>query len=223
MKKTICILLLAALTISANSQIEKGSKILTLNGMCSVTNTASGVYNNSLEEHAKSLSLGASYSFVQKKFLFGFGLDFAIGQNKQVFKTEILKKYNQSERDVVLSSLILPTIYGGYYQRIFDKLYFTTNLRLGVGAVSYNVTSLTSLYDVDAGTLISEPVQLKEHAIIATAELKPEFTYFFSKKTGISLYTGGLEYSMAEWNFASSNFMLNFNPNNWMVGLKIII
>ncbi len=224
MKKTIFTVLLTLLTIYANSQIEKGSKLLTLNGMCANINTINGVFNSSLEENKKTLSLGASYSFIQKEFLFGFGLDFAIERNKKFFKNEILNKYYQSEQNTTVSSIILPNIYVGYYKHIFDKLYFTTNLRLGVGAVFYSLNGSTSLFDEEeAGTMISELNQAREIAVLTTVDVKPEFTYFFSKKIGISLYTGGIEYSMAKWNFTSSNLILNFNPNNWLVGLKISI
>lgn len=223
MKRTLCTLLLATITFNAFSQLEKGSKMLTLNGMCSVTNTSSGTYRNSLEEHAKSLSLGGSYSFVQKNFLFGFGLDLGVGLNKQTFKTEILNTYNQRERDVVFSSLILPNFYVGYYRRIFDKLYFTTNLKVGVGGVFSSLSSVTTFYEEGVSILSSELVYKNGNTMVAIAGIHPEFTYFFSKKIGISLYTGGIEYAMADWNFASSNFMINFNPNNWQVGLKIAI
>ena len=114
MKKTIFTLLLTVLTINANSQIEKGGKILSLNGMCGNINTIDGMYNNSLEENKKTLSLGAAYSFIQKKFLFGFGLDFALERNNKTFNNNILNKYYQSERNLTFSSIILPNIYVGY-------------------------------------------------------------------------------------------------------------
>ncbi len=223
MKKSICTLLLAAITIHAFSQLEKGSRMLTLNGMCSVTNTSSGTYRNSLEEHAKSLLLGGSYSFVQKNLLFGFGLYLGAGLNKQTFKTETLNTYHQYENERVLSALILPNVYVGYYKRVFERLYFTTNLRVGVGGIFNSSSNTTTFYEEGISILRSQLTYKTENAMVAIAGVQPEFTYFFSKKIGISVFTGGIEYSIADWNFASSNFMINFNPNNWQVGLKILI
>jgi hypothetical protein len=138
--------------------------------------------------------------------LFGFGLDFAYELDQKLFKSEILNKYYQSERNKTASSIILPNIYAGYYKQIFDKLYFTTNLRLGVGAVFYRLIGSTSSYDEQAGLFTTDLDQVREFSVLTTVDIKPEFTYFFSKKIGISLYTGGIEYSMVKWNFSNSNF-----------------
>lgn len=223
MKKILLFILVTGLTFNVTAQLKSGDKVLSLNGMYTIVNRGSGVYNNSLSEKNNSLVVGASLSFIQDNFLFGIGVDYLNEYDLKSFTINIIDKYSQHERDISKSSAILPNVYAGYYRRIIDKLYFTTNLKLSVGKIFANTLSSTLSIDNTTGPSTLSSTQSQNEVTYASVAFQPEFTYYLSKKIGLSLYPGGIDYSFMNWDTANSNLIINFNPNNWLVGLKIVL
>lgn len=223
MKKNFLAILIIGSIFSATAQLKKGDITLSLNGMYTITNDYNGVQNNSLSERNSSLVSGASLTFIQNNFLFGFGLDYI---NESISKQSVImfpSDFYQLEYDIVNSTIFLPNVHVGYYHSIAKNLYFTTNLKISIGAFSSKtMTALTSQgFPTDSHLPNFQPTPVNE--AYTNAGLHPEFTYYFSKKFGVSLYPGGIDYSFLNWNTKGSNLIFDFNPNNWLVGVKFVL
>ncbi len=221
MKKVFLTIFIIALIVNVSAQLKKGDITLSLNGMYTTTNNYTGVYNNSLTERNSSLVTGASLSFIRNNFLFGFGFDFL---NENDAKKSILFfniNSNQLEQELMNSSILLPNVYVGYYCTIANNLCFNSNLKFSIGALSSKTVSLGN--GLQTGNSLPNGQEITENATYANVGIHPEFTYFISKKFGLSLYPGGIDYSFLNWNTAGSTLIFNFNPNNWLVGVKFVL
>ena len=230
MKGIIIITILFFNIIQLYSQFKKGESFLSISGMYSRGTTESGVNFNTTFVKGEYINSGMSLSAVISDcFLIGAGLDY---NNKNEIRNSnllITDKYFQAEEMNLNSSILVPNIYVGYYYGITRELYFNTNLKLRFGENTIKVNGqqeLTTLLNT------SSDINIYPEKLITTYKYKtkgnyfstsilPEFTYFVTNKIGLTLGIGGIEYALTKWDTKNSTFVLNFNPNNWQVGLKM--
>ena len=229
MKKTILIVAIAFTAFDLHSQFKKGDSFFNVNGMYANTTTETGVNSNSLSVKGKYFNGGVSLSaIISNCLLIGAGLDY--NNQKEIRNSNLLLLDNtfQAEEMNVNSSFLIPNIYVGYYYGITKGLYFNTNLKLRLGTNNTNVDGqqvfISSIFpstDNTALTEISKNYKYEKKADYFSTSILPELTYFVTNKIGLTLGVGGLEYALTGWDTENSNFTLNFNPNNWQLGMKI--
>jgi len=222
MKKSILIIFIIGLSVNASAQLNNGDIALSLDGMYSRTSNYTGVYNNSLSGLNSTFTTGASVSFIQNHFLFGFGLDYFHQSETKLSIVNFQDIYFQMEQDFVNSFALLPNVHVGYYYSVVKNLYFTANLKLATGVLTSQTLGSTYTQGQQTDNPNLSIQQISEKTIYSSAGLHPEFTYYFNKKFGVSLYPGGIDYSFVNWNTASSNLIFNINPGNWLVGVKYV-
>jgi len=223
MKRNLLIILIIGLTTNISAQLKNGDVALALNGTYSRTSNYTGVYNNSLSGVNTTFATGASVSFIQNHFFFGLGLDYINQNEAKLSVINFQGIYFQMEQEFVYSSALLPNVHVGYYCSVVKNLYFTANLKLATGALTSQTISSTNTQDQQTNNPNLSMQQIQEQVLYTCAGLHPEFTYFFTKKFGVSLYPGGIDYSFVNLNTANSNLIFNINPGNWLVGVKYVL
>jgi len=229
MKKSILIVAITFIVFDLHSQFKKGESFFNVNGMYTKTTTETGVNSNFLSVKGKYINGGLSLSaIISDCFLIGAGLDY--NNQKEIRNSNLLLLDNsfQAEEMNVNSSFLVPNIYVGYYYGITKGLYFNTNLKLRFGTNSTKVegqqayiTSLIPSTDISTVTELSKNYKYETKADYFSTSILPELTYFITNKIGLTIGVGGLEYALRGWDTENSNFTLNFNPNNWQLGMKI--
>lgn len=231
MKRKILIVLIVFSTLNLFAQFKKGDIIISADGNYIKTNIGTGVTTNLDFTKGQYLNLGTSIgTFITNKLIVGVGLDYNWGKET---KKNLLNfnDFTQEEIMTVKSNVVLPYIYLGYYQRIADKLYFSTILRFSYGNVKSEYTTTyagMSILNLSSGSTNSSNNYSRgsggtsESDYFGT-EACPELTYFVSTKLGLCLGLGGIKYSMTDWKTGNSNWTINFNPTYWKLGIKIKI
>lgn len=231
MKRVALIVLIVFSTIDLFAQFDKGDIIISADGNYIKTDTENGVTTNQNSTKGQYLNLGTSIgTFITNKLIVGVGLDCNRGNET---RTSLLyfNDFTQEEMMTVKSNVILPGLFLGYYQRIVDKLYFSSMLRFSYGKVK---SEYSTIY---AG--MSSPMESTEYLNTFKSysrgsarssesdyfgtEVCPELTYFISSKLGLCIGLGAVKYSMTDWKTENSNWLVNFNPNYWKLGIKIKI
>ena len=231
MKRKALIVLIIFSTFNLFAQFGKGDFIISADGNYIKSNNGNGVTTNQDLTKGKYLNLGASIgTFITNKLIVGIGLDYNWGKET---RTNLLNfnYFIQEEIMNVKSNVILPNLYLGHYQRIVDRLYFSTTLRFSYGNLKSEYTTtyagMSSPYfssgiTVSPNNYITSSGRTSESDIFGT-EVCPELTYLVSTKLGLCLGLGGVKYSMIDWETDNSNLTVNFNPNYWKLGIKIKI
>ena len=230
MKKISLFILITISSLNAFSQIDKGVFLLSANGNYSKANTENGVTTNLNQTNGQYLNIGifAEY-FIMKNVVAGVGFDY--NWNKEIRLNHLnFNNFYQAENMDLKSHILMPNIFLGYYYRILDKLYLNTNLKFGYGKYNshYNTLYVGTSYgtddelnDVNNGYVRGRESENKYDYF--GAQISPELTYFFTKRFGINLGLGGIEYGIIDWKKDNSSWIVNFNPNYWVLGFKIKI
>jgi len=230
MKKTVLLIVLVFATLYSFSQYKKGASFLSINGMYSKNSSETGVNFNSVFIQGKYINAGISLTnIISNNFLIGAGLDYNNQNETRQSKLIILDRYIQVEDMYLKSNILVPNIFVGYYYKIAKSFYFNTNLKFRLGenyskteylqALATPVTNTSYLSDTSPSSAHNGAYETKTDYF--STSLLPELTYFISDKTGFTLGLGGIEYALNDWKSENSSFTINFNPNNWLVGVKI--
>jgi hypothetical protein len=236
MKNALLIALMAFITLPLFSQINKGTVIVSVDGSYMKTTTGDGVLDNMNSTQGKYLSLGASVGyFVSDRFVAGAGLDYNWCKEDR-FNYLTINRFYQDETTNIKSHVFLPNFYFGYYYPIINKLYLNTRLKFSYGKVHDEIySSQMGLTDLATDSLTNpsynDPyargyyiiTQRSTKTDFFQADLCPEVTYFISSKFSLCLGLGGIRYTMTDWKTDNSNWMINFNPSYWSLGIKIKI
>jgi hypothetical protein len=229
MKRNTLIVLVVLSALNLHAQFEAGNTVVSLNGNYMKTNTESGVRTNQSSTNGQYLNVGASYGyFVTNQFVVGIGLDYN-RTNETRSNLLYFNSFVQQEIMEVKSRIALPSVYMGYYQHIFNKLYFNANMKFGYGIIKSELNSAqagvalenleyNSVYGSSSHIIVTKSLFVNDYFGVG---LNPELTYFVSPKLGICLGLGGVEYSMIDWSSDNTNWIVNFNPNYWKLGIKI--
>jgi hypothetical protein len=234
MKKNLLIVLIAFSTLDVFSQIGKGIVIFSGDGNCMKTTTENGVFLDQNVVQIKNLSIGTSVGyFTTDRFIVGVGLDYYWNKESRA-NQKLINKFFQGELTKMKSNAFLPNIYFGYYYPIINKLYINTNLKLSYGKLKSDYHSFIGggvQYGKDTMIVAPDPSDLnyvKEYegnskVDFFSVKLFPELTYFMTSNCSLCLGLGGIEYSLSDWKTDNSNFVLNFNPAYWRLGIKFKI
>jgi hypothetical protein len=197
------------------------------------TITESGVISNMTSTDGKYLNVGASIGFLSSnRFLLGVGLDNNLSQEVRYNKFDT-KYFVMAEEMDIKSHVLLPNIFLVYYYPIINKLYFSTKVEFSFGNIKtdYKIRHIEAANlnndSINLGTyngyLHSSSVESESKSDVFSAQLSPGLTFFISKVFGINLGFGGIEYNIIDWETENSNWMVNFNPIYWKLGIKFLI
>lgn len=129
MKREALIVLIIFSTLDLFAQFNKGDFIISADGNYIKTNIENGVTTNQNYTKGEYLNLGTSIgTFITNKLIVGVGLDYNWGKEARS-NSLYFNNFVQREIMIIKSNVILPNLYLGYYQRIIDKLYFSSTLR----------------------------------------------------------------------------------------------
>ncbi len=231
--KTILILFIS-ITLTSNifSQIEKGIILFSVFGNYNKSNSEEGTTRNYYYAEGNYLNVGVSLGyFASDHIIIGAGLGYQL-QNEDRFSKTIINDYYTLEEMEIKANALLPNIYIGYYFKIINNLYFSTNLKFSYGKIksSYN----TLAYDLEISTITDEdqtwdysrsyPVastsQNNSTADYCSIQVLPEISYFFTPRLSAYMGLGGIEFSCLDWVFEETECLINFNPVYWNLGMK---
>ncbi len=229
MKKTLFLILTVLYAVNVSAQFSKGDMLISVDGNYSKSNSGSGVSTNQFVSNEKNLNLGASMGFfVNNHVLLGFGVDYSWEKATHINRLFFDDKFQFEELNTK-TNLILPNAFVGYYYPIIERLYFNTNLKLsyGVAKSDYNTfyAGTSNMIDTDQLQNATPPYANNSEGDNSydyfRTQICPEITWFATSKVGLSLGLGGIGYAITDWESESSNWMVNFNPNEWKLGVKI--
>jgi hypothetical protein len=231
MKRKILIVLITCSTLNLFAQFDKGDFIISAVGNYMKVNNEYGVTTNQNFIKGQYLNLGTSIgTCISNKLIVGVGLDYNWVKETRNGSL-IFNDFIQQEEMISKSFVSLPNLYLSYYQRIVDKLYFSSTLRFSCGKVrslytttyvGMSIPDLSSNVSYSSNSYLRGSARTFESDYLGT-EVCPELTYFVSKELGLYLELGGVKYSMTDWKMDNSNWTVNFNPNYWKLGIKIKI
>ena len=234
MKKNVLVVLIVFLTMDLFSQIDKGNIIFSIDGNYHKTNTESGVTTNHHSTQGKYLNVGPSIGyFISDRFLIGAGVDYVREKETRNNSLFTNNEYVQMEVMDVKSEALLPSFLLGYYYPIADKFYFSANLKISYGNIKTESSSLVATarkldtngieylgIDQSPTTLTSR--QSYYSTDYFSTKISPELTYFLSNKIALNLGLGGVEYVLTDWESNNSSWAVDFNPNYWRLGMKMV-
>jgi len=231
MRKIIAVFIILATSMSVYSQICKGDYSISVSGNYNKGSNSSGVLTNSFNTKGENINASISIEhYKRSNFYIGIGFDFHLG-NDDISNSLFSKKFTQFENMNVKSILLFPHLNYGYYLQIANDLFLNINARVGYGVLAYDYNSdYMNFQHPNGGTLdkITTPAEnLKwdnsDYYRDFGSSLSPELNYFFSEKFGLCLRLGGIEYSILDGDKDNSSLNVNFNPNNWRLGIRYIL
>jgi len=217
--------------MSVNSQIIKGDYTVSVNGNYFKGSNSSGVSTNSFTTTSENINASISVEHYKMSILYiGLGLDYHLG-NDNIFNSLSSKNFTQFENMNVKSFLIFPNIIYGYYLPITDNLFFNLSARVGYGVLGNHYNSDYMNFQHSIGGTLTQPIKANEDLNWRSndyfgdfgASLSPEINYFLSDNFGLCMRLGGIDYSILDWNKDLSSLNVNFNPNNWRLGIRFIL
>jgi hypothetical protein len=230
-RKFIVSLIIFATSMSVYSQIRNGTIAVAVSGNYYDGSSLSGVTTNSLTTKAQNIDAGISIEyFVKSNVSIGVALDYGWGKEDRV-NSFSSNTFSQKEFVNVKSTLILPSLIGGYYLQVMDRLSLNMNVKLSYGSCSINSHAdylwiqqnddWTHLQTGAINEFISWDTD-NNYSYFGSS-LSPEINYFFSEKIGLCLKLGGIEYGILDWDKYQSSWNVNFNPNFWRLGVKFVM
>jgi hypothetical protein len=222
---------IVAMSMSVDSQIVKGDYAVSINGNYGKGFSSSGVSTNNFSIKGETLNASIAIEHYKKsKSYIGFGIDLHWSDDL-ISNTILSKTFTQYEDMNVKSMLIFPHLICGQYMQIANDLFFNMSVRVGLGRLTYESTSDYKNFQHNIGgtlTLTTNPNEdLSWDASDAFLEfgtsLTPEINYFISERLGLSLYLGDIGISILDFDKSQTSFNVNFNPNNWKLGIKYIL
>lgn len=228
MKRNVLIVLILLSTFDLYSQISEGNILISLDGGFRQVNTESGVTTNQLTSQERYLNLGPSVGyFITDRIVAGVGLDYYRDREVRTNNLLINYEYLQKERINLKSKGFLPGIYVAHYYPINNKLFFSTSVKISYGKIktaSYSIVAAAHYDNNDGSVLTPTSPAMNEHITesydndIFSGKISPEVAYFPVRSFGITLGLGGIEYALADWE--ANNWIINFNPSFWCLGLN---
>lgn len=232
MKKSVLFILAIFLTADLFSQINKGNLIISLDGNYMEVNTGAGVTTNQSNTNGHYLQIGSSIGyFLTDKWVAGIGLDY--NREKEMrYNTLYFNMFYQAEEMNITSKSYLPYLFLGYYYPIIPKLYFNAKIKFSYGEITSEIHTLyagaevlstDSPYMGEISTSYAASFTSQSEFKYFSAGISPEIAYFVAARWGVYLGLGEIEYEMIDWKSDHSDWIVNFNPNHWRLGIKMKI
>lgn len=175
-----------------------------------------------------NFSAGLSY-YLLNNFSIGLGLEYGYGKtnNRQTVAIDNLVAVQDLRAD---NKVILIKLFSRYQFKIIEKFYLNTYLQLSSGNIKTDWTKTQATAQYLDNDLTLNDTRTTTSKLVTTGELDdnyyiyrlhPEFEYFISSDLSVTLKTGGFYYSDIAGKNSNSQHEFNFNPQNWVLGLKI--
>lgn len=233
MRKLLLLVLSFYLTENLSAQMDKGNLIFSVDGNYTKTSSETGVISNLHVSDGKFLDLGFSIGYkVSNSFVVGIGIDYGWSKEERTNQFSINRFY-QMEQLNTKTNVFMPNVYFEYQYPLINKLFLSTNLKVGYGKITTDIHR----YLLGAAAFLSDndiqyinkydnyAYEFKEKADVNAfnARLCPELTYCILPKLAFSLGLGGIEYAIVDWEKDHTSWEVNFHPNNWRFGMKVIL
>lgn len=203
MKKFIVLFTAAFLGCNLYSQ-SKGTFVLSVNGNYAENTSSGGMVTIKTDTEEKALDMGiAAGMFLSNHFEMGLGLDYywSSEENYSVF-SEIrysLLMIKQLEYLEIKSHALIPNVYGTYHAKLFNKLFFGLNLKVGKGTIKSKTdyAAVINMITSEIGEGEAQGNYSNEYDYFF-AGMRPQLNYFVTKHLGLSLSFGQIQYSMLD-------------------------
>ncbi|MDL2290467.1 hypothetical protein LJB95_03585 [Paludibacteraceae bacterium OttesenSCG-928-F17] len=206
MKKIFLISFISIVAFSSTfAQLEKGRLLISLDGNFAKNSHESSTDISILNTRTLNLSPAIGFSLA-KNFTLGLGVD--LSWNKQAYLMNITELPGfQTDFQVENSSnSYLPYAFLGYYYEIFTRFYVGGQFHIKFGFAQEKQGNQTN-----KGNIIA-------------ASISPEINYFISRHFAVYLSLGEFGYSMSMFdNYDKSNWLINFSPTQWALGIRVAI
>ncbi|GHT42266.1 hypothetical protein AGMMS49965_13430 [Bacteroidia bacterium] len=199
--------------------------------------TSSGASINAAALQSSSwnagLTLGAA---INKNWELGVGVEYQHQKMNTLLQLylpindeQIAVAIQQTETKI---SLPLFSLYSAYYIHLSNRLYLTPRLDVRYGQAKEESTEFiatSTSFRKDGGYLmpdyggyytLRETSSTSKYKFFAM-QLSPELRYFLSNNIGVSLGLGGVQLSLVDWEWDSKQWLANFNPAYWKLGLIV--
>ena len=206
MKKIFSIIFISIVAFSSTfAQLEKGRLLISFDGNFTKNSNKSSAGVSLLSDHA--LNLNPSLGFgITKNLTLGVGVD--LSWNKQAYLMNIteIPGFQTDFQVETLSNSYLPYAFLGYYYEVFNRFYIGGQVRVKFGFAQEKQGNQTN-----KGNIIA-------------ASISPEINYFISRHFAVYLSLGEFGYSISMFdNYNKSNWLVNFNPQHWALGIRVAI
>lgn len=237
MRKNAFLILFILSSIDLFAQLNKGDVIAKFDGNYRKTNTESGVPTNFTSTKGQYLSLSPSIGYCfSNQLAIGFGIDYSLSKEDRINGIFFNLALQQTESNIK-SKVFMPNINLSYNYQVINNLYLSAVLKLGIGTINTE----TKTFYAYRSSFIGNAIPQTDTVLLANINnynngfnsthqfdyfnttIYPEIIYFIKPKFGIYLGLGGIEYSTIDWKKDNSNFVVNFNPNFWRIGIKVRI
>lgn len=233
MRKLLLLVLSFYLIANLSAQMDKGSFIFSVDGNYTKTSSETGVISNLHVSDGKFCDLGFSIGYkVSNSFVVGIGIDYGWSKEERTNQFSINRFY-QMEQLNTKTNVFLPNVYLEYQYPLISKLYLNANFTIGYGKIKSDINrkllgAAAFLSDND----IQDINEYDNYAYVFTEEtdvnafnarLCPELAYCILPKLAFSLSLGGIEYAIVDWEKDYTSWDVNFHPNNWRFGMKVIL
>ncbi|GHT25602.1 hypothetical protein AGMMS4957_20710 [Bacteroidia bacterium] len=204
-------------------------------GYADQTTTTGAAYVSAAVSQISSWNVGLTLgAALNKNWELGVGFEYRHQKMKTMselylpFSNEQVMAQQQTETKV---SLPVFSLYSAYYIHLSNRFYFTPRLEVGYGQATEKNTAVTetvTLYRTDEFDYFSPGKSGKELRAFSppkydcfAMQLSPELRYFLSDNIGVSLGLGGVQLSLVDWEWDSKQWIANFNPAYWKLGMVV--
>ena len=241
MKKAAQILLGLIICTNTFAQIEKGDFLLQFQGSYTKSPSEVGVTSNSFYTVQNQLSLGGTVEYmIGENFSAGIGLNYLWNkedrESMMSLGTNSFALLNYEDLKIKQNTF-LPQVSLTYHFKIIDRLFINPSLAVayGIAKSEYDTKILyasTTNSSTTNYTLIDGSSQINTGSITKREEtdaelfavsLSPTLSYFFSKKFGLNLSLGSVEYGLVDWETKQSIIVADFTPKYWRFGISFIM
>ncbi|MDR0833866.1 MAG: outer membrane beta-barrel protein [Candidatus Symbiothrix sp.] len=125
------------------------------------------------------------------------------------------------------------SLYSAYYLHLCNRLYLTPRLMVGYGNAKREnrdiIATMTSFptehyITLSSGSIMKSGVRETsseyEYEYFGV-QLSPELQYFFNDNIGVSLGLGGIQLAFVDWAWDSKQWIADFSPAYWKLGLVL--
>jgi hypothetical protein len=225
MKKILILLMAIFYGCNMYSQ-SKGTFVLSVNGNYAESSSSSALISIQTSTEEKALDMGLSAGlFLSNHFEMGLGLDFywSSEENRSLiseFSDGIIRP-TQIEVLEIKSDAFIPNVYGTYYCKLANRLFFDLNLKVGNGKIKSKHTTAIGTLIISSGQDNSLSGTSRYENDYFYVGMRPQLNYFATKRLGLSFSFGQFQYSIVDWETESSNWIASFHPNYWSFGIKL--
>ena len=226
MIKYIFFALFLLFPLLACAQKDSSSVIIRFNGGYADTGSSNGVASlGSTASNSRDWNVGLTVGLpVGKRWEVGLGFEYwkqrTIAESTIYFPNQSL--YMQfTETDV---NLIIGKAYISGHWKLFNRLYFSPILSMGIGKAKGTQSDQTAFsHNLQEQQYLSYMVggESKISYDYFAIGLAPTFSYYFNRHFALNLETGNFRFATTDWEWSNKQWLANANPAYWQLGAII--